>query len=74
MKMLGYFCNRCSKVQAQFQALEVSDGNSFSTFIESLTPNTFVMVIVSDVKVEPAAVKLNIQLARKHFEKLEIGG
>lgn len=64
----------CSKLQSQFQSMEV--GNShFQAFVDSLTPNTYVMVIVSDRHgggIQPAITKLNIVAARKHFEELEL--
>ena len=60
----------CSKLAAQFQSMEVRNAN-FAAFIETFTPNTFIMVITSDVMV-PAAMQLaNIRSARKHFEIME---
>ncbi|PWN46269.1 hypothetical protein IE81DRAFT_2360 [Ceraceosorus guamensis] len=59
----------CSKLQAGFQALEVQTEN-FSAIFDVLTPNTYIMVVVSDPRVELAAVRLNILQAKDHFEKL----
>ena len=37
----------CSKLAASFQSMEIRN-YSFSAFIDIFTPNTYVMVIVSD--------------------------
>jgi Ras-related GTP-binding protein A/B len=37
----------CSKVGATFQSLEVRNG-TFASFIDVFTPNTYVMVVISD--------------------------
>lgn len=60
----------CSKSQAQFQSMEVRNAN-FAAFIDIFTTNTYVMVITSDPTLPAAATLVNIQNARKHFEKLE---
>eukprot|EP00160_Parvularia_atlantis_P019167 Unigene7391_Nuclearia_a/m.22746 Unigene7391_Nuclearia_a/g.22746 ORF Unigene7391_Nuclearia_a/g.22746 Unigene7391_Nuclearia_a/m.22746 type:complete len:302 (-) Unigene7391_Nuclearia_a:124-1029(-) len=62
----------CSKSQSQFQAMEVRTSN-FTAFIDVLTGNTYVMVIMSDPHIQSAATLINIGLARQHFEKLESG-
>ncbi|KAI9344897.1 ras-related GTP-binding protein A-like protein [Obelidium mucronatum] len=62
----------CSKNQAQFQSMEVRR-KGFSAFVDVLTPNTYVMVVVSDPNIQPAATMMNINSARKHFEKIEQG-
>lgn len=60
----------CSKLAASFQSMEIRN-YSFSAFIDVFTPNTYVMVIVSDPGIPSAATLINIKNARKHFEKLE---
>ncbi|KAI8616901.1 ras-related GTP-binding protein A-like protein [Chytriomyces sp. MP71] len=60
----------CSKNQAQFQCMEVRR-TGFSAYVDVLTPNTYVMVIVSDDTIQSAAMALNINSARKHFQKIE---
>lgn len=40
----------CSKSQSQFQAMEVRTAN-FTAFIDVLTGNTYVMVIMSDPQI-----------------------
>ena len=37
----------CSKLQAQFQSMEVRN-SCFAAFIDVFTPNTYIMVIMSD--------------------------
>ena len=59
----------CSKMQAQFQSVEVSN-SSFSACLDTLTANTFILVILSDPSIQLSAAKLNIQTARSHFERL----
>ncbi|CAG8502942.1 10719_t:CDS:2 [Scutellospora calospora] len=58
-----------SKAQAQFRSMEIRQAN-FAAFFDILTTNTYVMVIMSDPTV--AATQMNISVARKHFEKLEV--
>lgn len=60
----------CSKLQAQFQSMEVRN-SCFASFIDVFTPNTYIMVIMSDPDIPSAATLVNIRNARKHFEKLE---
>nr|XP_027203623.1 ras-related GTP-binding protein A-like [Dermatophagoides pteronyssinus] len=60
----------CSKSTAQFQSMEVKN-SKFSAFIDEFTPNTYVMVIISDPSIPSEATLTNIKNSRKHFEKLE---
>lgn len=60
----------CSKLAAQFQSMEVRNKN-FACYIDVFTPNTYVMVVISDPTIPSAATLINIRNARKHFEKLE---
>ncbi|KNC98778.1 small GTP-binding protein domain [Spizellomyces punctatus DAOM BR117] len=62
----------CSKSQAQFQCMEVRS-STFASFIDVLTPNTYVMVIMSDPTIQSAATVINIAAARTHFERIEQG-
>ncbi|KAJ3215285.1 hypothetical protein HDU67_000629 [Dinochytrium kinnereticum] len=62
----------CSRNQAQFQSMEIRT-ESFTAFIEVFTPNTYVMVVLSDTGIQSAATLINIAGARKHFEKIEQG-
>jgi hypothetical protein len=45
----------CSKLTAAFQSMEVRN-STFACFIELLTPNTYVMVVISD----PSICKFNL--------------
>lgn len=60
----------CSKLAASFQSMEVRNSH-FAAFIDVFTPNTYVMVVMSDPGIPSAATLINIKNARKHFEKLE---
>lgn len=60
----------CSKLAASFQSMEVRNSR-FAAFIDVFTPNTYVMVVMSDPSIPSAATLLNIKNARKHFEKLD---
>lgn len=60
----------CTKLQAQFQSMEVRN-SSFAAFIDMFTPNTYIMVIISDPTIPSAATMVNIRNARKHFEKID---
>lgn len=60
----------CSKTSAQFQGMEVRNEN-FAAYIDYFTPNTYVMVIMSDNSIPSGATLINIQNARAHFEQLE---
>lgn len=59
----------CGKVAAQFQSMEARN-NNFSAFIDVFTSNTYVMVIVSNPDVQAATTLMNIQIARKQFERV----
>lgn len=60
----------CSKVSASFNSIEVRN-SKFAAYIESFTPNTYVMVVTSDPDITSVATLLNIHNGRKYFEKLE---
>lgn len=60
----------CSKLAASFQSMEVRNAH-FAAFIDVFTPNTYIMVVMSDPGIPSAATLINIKNARKHFEKLE---
>ena len=42
---------------------------NFTAFIDVFTTNTYIMIIISNPKIQSAATNLNIQVARPHFEK-----
>jgi Ras-related GTP-binding protein A/B len=57
----------CGKTQAQFEGMEVRN-SMFSAFLDAFTTNTYIMVIVSDPRVESATMLANIKGAKKHFD------
>ncbi|KYK71884.1 Ras-related GTP binding A family protein [Toxoplasma gondii TgCatPRC2] len=58
----------CAKSQSNFSSF-VARTPTFSAFIERFTRNTYIMIIISDPGVEPAATLCNIDRAREHFSK-----
>jgi len=60
----------CSEIQATFSSTEVH-ATSFSAYVDILTPSTFIMVVVSQPMCQPAALRLNIALARESFQRLQ---
>jgi len=58
----------CSKTQTQFKSMEVMNKN-FTAFIDVFTTNTYIMIIISNPRIQPAATMLNVKAARGHFEK-----
>jgi len=61
----------CSKLAAQCQSMEVRNSN-FSAFIETFTPNTYCMVVLSDTSIPSASTILNLRNAKRQFERLEL--
>ena len=59
-------------MQDTFKSMDLK-ADGFSCFLDVLTENTFIMVIVTDrmVMQNSAAIARNIQQARKHFEVIE---
>jgi len=39
----------------------------FTGFIQEFTENTYILVVVSDPRIQPSAIELNIGCARKVF-------
>jgi Ras-related GTP-binding protein A/B len=68
--MVKQFKHSCSKMRTEFKSMEIRRPH-FSAFVETLTNNTFVLVITSDASVQSTVTQMNINQARKHFEKLE---
>lgn len=57
----------CTKSSSKFSSLELRN-SQFAAFVESFTSNTYIMVVMSDQGIEPAATRININAARQHFE------
>jgi len=58
----------CKLTRTQMTTLEVKN-SKFKGFVDSFTPNTYLMVVTSDQKIESETIRMNIASARKHFEK-----
>lgn len=59
----------CSKTQSHLQSLEVRNAQ-FSAFLEGFTSNTYLMIVSSNSDIPAAAIHLNVQVGRSHFEKM----
>jgi len=59
----------CMKSGTQLKALQVHN-SKFNVFLDEFTSNTYIMVVVTDPLVYPAATLLNIKNARIHFDQL----
>ncbi|KAI8810657.1 ras-related GTP-binding protein A [Cladochytrium replicatum] len=62
----------CNKASSQFKSMEIKNPE-FTVFIEVLTQNTVIMVIMSDPSIQSSATLINISAARQHFNELEAG-
>ncbi|CAD5112564.1 DgyrCDS1773 [Dimorphilus gyrociliatus] len=60
----------CNKIATQFKSMQIRH-SSFAAYIDVFTPNTYVMIVMSDESVLSTATLMNISNARKQFEKLE---
>ncbi|CAN0247267.1 unnamed protein product [Ascophyllum nodosum] len=58
-----------SKTSHEFRGMMVKNSN-FTAFISDFTSNTCIMVVTTSSLVEKATTELNINAARKHFERL----
>ncbi|KAL1915369.1 uncharacterized protein VTP21DRAFT_6827 [Calcarisporiella thermophila] len=63
----------CSKIGTSFDSLTIRR-KPFSVYIDVLTQHTYVMVVLSDPKILPGAMTVNLSVAKKHFENLEMLG
>ncbi|KAJ8295264.1 Ras-related GTP-binding protein A [Rhodotorula toruloides] len=70
--MVKAFKLGCSKIRSPFSSLVVSTQH-YTAVLDSLTPETYILVIARG-EIQPAAIELNIRLARPHFGKLEAIG
>jgi len=69
--IIKQFRHSCSqKMQTSFQQMEIHRP-TFSAYMDALTLNTYVMVIINDTSIQSAATRMNISMARAHFEQLE---
>lgn len=68
--IIKQFKQSCTKSQVQFKTMEFRHP-TFTAFIDVLTPNTYVLLVMADPSIQSAATLMNIRMARAHFEKLE---
>lgn len=64
------FKQSCTKLGSNFVSFQLRTGR-FSCYIDVLTANTYILVVMPAGSAESATVLGNISFARKHFEKLE---
>ncbi|CAF0840814.1 unnamed protein product [Brachionus calyciflorus] len=60
----------CSKCDTFFQSVEIKNAN-YTIIIDLFTPNTYIMVVISDPRITPALTNYNIKYAQKYFQNLE---
>ena len=72
-ELIKAFKHSCARVREEFYALEL-ELPDFTAVLDEMTRNTYVLVIAHDPRVETAAVRLNIRMARKRFEELQGDG
>ena len=53
------------------QYMEVRN-SKFSAFLDAFTNHTYLCVVMPDSSFSTPLMQLNIQAAKKHFEKLEV--
>eukprot|EP00929_Paragymnodinium_shiwhaense_P047154 TRINITY_DN23922_c0_g1_i1.p1 TRINITY_DN23922_c0_g1~~TRINITY_DN23922_c0_g1_i1.p1 ORF type:complete len:319 (-),score=97.86 TRINITY_DN23922_c0_g1_i1:159-1115(-) len=61
------------KAHTNFKSFEVRD-SSFNAIIEPFLQHSFIMVVVSDTTIEPAATSANLFSARNFFRRLQAEG
>ncbi|GAA5840420.1 hypothetical protein JCM11251_006555 [Rhodosporidiobolus azoricus] len=70
--MVKAFKLGCAKIRSPFSSLTVSTPH-YTAVLDALTPETYILVVAKG-EIQPAALELNIRLARPHFAKLEAIG
>jgi len=71
-ELIKGFKHSCSRMREEFHSLEM-ELPGFTAVLDELTRNTYIMVVVHDVAIETAALRMNVRLARKKFEELQAG-
>ncbi|ORY75370.1 Gtr1/RagA G protein conserved region-domain-containing protein [Leucosporidium creatinivorum] len=70
--MVKAFKLGCTRIRSPFSSLTLSSPN-YTAVLDTLTPETYILVLARNT-IQPAAIELNIRLARPHFGKLEAIG
>ncbi|CAD6887616.1 unnamed protein product [Tilletia controversa] len=60
----------CQKLSHDFQGIEMR-ADTFSAYLDTFTPNTYIMIVIADPTIEMAAVRMNVAAARDHFVRVE---
>mmetsp|Transcript_17253 Transcript_17253/g.15145 ORF Transcript_17253/g.15145 Transcript_17253/m.15145 type:complete len:184 (+) Transcript_17253:281-832(+) len=58
----------CSKMGTNIRSMLVRN-SKFTSFIDEFTENTYIMVVISDPKIQPTAIELSLDGAKRYFEK-----
>ncbi|KAF8584085.1 hypothetical protein K439DRAFT_1171144 [Ramaria rubella] len=69
-ELIKGFKHSCSRLREEFHSLEM-ELPGFKAVLDELTRNTYIMVVVHDLAIETAALRMNIRLARRKFEELQ---
>lgn len=59
----------CIKTKYSFESMVVESGK-FSAYVEAFTSSTYIMIIVSNPKIEKEAILMNIRSTQGHFETI----
>ena len=59
----------CIKTKYSFESMDVRS-DKFTAYVEAFTSSTYVMVIVSDPKIEKEAILMNIKSTQGNFENV----
>ncbi|GAA5879128.1 hypothetical protein JCM8547_008375 [Rhodosporidiobolus lusitaniae] len=70
--MVKAFKLGCSKIRSPFSSLTLSTPH-YTAVLDALSAETYILVVAKG-EIQPAALELNIRLARPHFAKLEAIG
>ncbi|GAA6056322.1 hypothetical protein JCM3770_000669 [Rhodotorula araucariae] len=70
--MVKAFKLGCSKIRSPFSSFTISMPH-YTAVLDALSPETYILVVAKG-EIQPAAIELNIRLARPHFAKLEAIG
>jgi Ras-related GTP-binding protein A/B len=60
----------CAKSQSQLLTMEIRNHNA-SIFIRPLTANTFIMVVLTNTKIQSSLAIMNIEAVKDKFAEIE---
>ncbi|KOS13967.1 ras-related gtp-binding protein a-like protein [Malassezia pachydermatis] len=67
-ELVKHFKISCLESQYQVQALELRT-STFMAYMDALTSSTYILVIVSDPRIQMSAVKSNVELCRQQLDR-----